>query len=306
MDLFIRLKRSSIKVHLQKIYDERTADAFLLSFPKCGRTWLRLMIGKVLENHFQLDHPQMERKLLKLRRLPRLDSRIPKIYVTHDDWPHWKKAEELERCKKKFRNAKIVFLVRDPRDVIVSFYFEQSKRVTEEDAHRIRKRHLVLRRYRSRIKPYKGTMQEFIREEVGSFKTLIAYYKIWDLNKRTPKDFMLLKYEELRSDTVKQLRWVIDFWGLEDLSDKTIAEAVAFCRFENMQKLEQANAFKSIIMAPTNRSDKESYKIRKGKVGGYRDSLSTEDVRYLDELMREVLPDSFGYATDQFTAGSSK
>ncbi len=149
-------------------------------------------------------------------------------------------------------------------------------------------------------------MQEFIREEVGSFKTLIAYYKIWDLNKRTPKDFMLLKYEELRSDTVKQLRRVIDFWGLEDVSDRTITEAVEFCRFENMRKLEQANTFKSKKMAPANHWDNESYKIRKGTVGGYRDYLSPEDVRFLDELMREVLPDSFDYTTDQFAADSSQ
>jgi len=305
MGLSYRFKTSPIRVRLRNIYHERTADAFLLSFPKCGRTWLRLLIGKVLENHFQLDHPQMEEKLLKLHRLPRLDSRVPKIYVDHDDWPHWKRPEELERKKKKYRNAKIVFLVRDPRDVIVSLYFEQSKRVTEDDARRIRNRHLALRRYRSRIEPYKGTMQEFIREEVGSFKTLIAYYRIWDLNKETPKDFMLLTYEALRSDTVERLRRVIDFLGLEDVSDKTIAEAVEFCRFENMRKLEQSDAFKSKKMVPTNRSDEESYKIRKGKVGGYRDYLSAEDVRCLDELMREVLPDSFTYTTDRLAADSS-
>ncbi len=51
----------------------------------------------------------MEEKLLKLRRLPRLNSRIPKIYVTHDDWPHWKKAEELERSKKNSETPKSSF-----------------------------------------------------------------------------------------------------------------------------------------------------------------------------------------------------
>ncbi len=60
--------------------------------------------------------------------------------------------------------------------------------------------------------------------------------------------------------------------------DATIfQEALEFSRFENMQKLEAAGAFDSNILHPGDVRDPESFKVRRGKVGGYREYLSAED-----------------------------
>lgn len=296
-DPFQSFKKSPLGEDLLDWWDERTADAFLLSFPKCGRTWLRLMVGRILQTHFKLEHHRIERRLLKLHRLPRMNPAIPKIIVDHDDYPHWKKPSELAQSKRRYAHSRVVFLVRDPRDTIVSFYFEQSKRVTDADAEKL-KRHRELRPYLDRIHPYRGTMQEFIREESGSFDTLLEYYNVWERNRARMKSFMLLKYEDLRRGTQGEMRKLMDFVGLAEVPDATIAEAVEFTSFDNMRKMEAGNAMKSGKLAPTDKSDQESYKTRKGKVGGYRDYLGDDDVRWLNDRMRTNLSPWYGYVPE--------
>ena len=61
-----------------------------------------------------------------------------------------------------------------------------------------------------------------------------------------------------------------------------------------MQKLEAAGAFDSNILHPGDVRDPESFKVRRGKVGGYREYLSLEDQKYAaDALMN--LDRRFGY-----------
>ena len=71
-------------------------------------------------------------------------------------------------------------------------------------------------------------------------------------------------------------------------------EVLEFSRFENMQKLEAAGAFDSNILHPGDVRDPESFKVRRGKVGGYREYLSAADQQFAGEAMRGLDP-RFGY-----------
>ncbi len=41
-------------------------------------------------------------------------------------------------------------------------------------------------------------------------------------------------------------------------------------------------------MSPRNKSDNDSFKVRKGKVGNYTEHLSSEDIDYVDGLIEKV------------------
>ena len=71
-------------------------------------------------------------------------------------------------------------------------------------------------------------------------------------------------------------------------------EALEFSRFENMQKLEAAGAFDSKILHPGDVRDPESFKVRRGKVGGYREYLSAEDQAFAASELAK-LDTRFGY-----------
>ena len=90
-------------------------------------------------------------------------------------------------------------------------------------------------------------------------------------------DFIVIRYEALRASPPEYFRDLLTVLG-ESSPDMTMFhEALEFSRFENMQKLEAAGAFDSKILHPGDVRDPESFKVRRGKVGGYREYLSAED-----------------------------
>ena len=117
--------RSMAPKKLRRWYAHKNTDVYLISYPKCGRTWLRLMIGRAVSRHFSLSDDE-DTLLIRWKAKPH--PRVPKITVVHDDRPMLKSPAELEVSKDKYHDKRVIFLVRDPRDVIVSSYFEAMNR----------------------------------------------------------------------------------------------------------------------------------------------------------------------------------
>ncbi len=62
-----------------------------------------------------------------------------------------------------------------------------------------------------------------------------------------------------------------------------------------MQKLENAGAFDSKILRAGDTQDPESFKVRRGKIGGFEDYLSPEDQALAASALQELDP-RFGYS----------
>jgi hypothetical protein len=257
------------RLSLSKRNAEKSTDTFLISFPKCGRTWLIVMISRVMQCHFSLG----DANAITLEELANHHPAIPRMLATHDDTPQFKKPEELETSKSKYRHKKVVFLVRDPRDVLVSSFFQKTKRK----------------------KVYDKQLSNYVYEAVGSFDSIIRYYNIWAANRHVPKQFLLVRYEDMRADPQKELRRVINFLGLADIPDNVIEEAVEYASFENMRQMEAADRFGSGRLRAKNPTDQESFKTRKGKVAGFRDYLSQTEIEHLNAKMEKELSDVYGY-----------
>lgn len=246
------------------------ADVYLISFPKCGRTWLNLLLGKAFELHFNLNDPD----LFTLHKMSLQSCDIPKIFIIHDDNPHWKAPEELFTDKRGYAGKKVIFMVRDPRDVLVSLYFHVTQRV----------------------KIYSGNLSSFIYHRTqGSIDTIIRFYNIWEENKHVPSDFLLVHYEKLHKEPEIQLRKVMDFIGLSSVSDKTVKMAVQFAQFDNMKKMEIEGMVNSLKLSISDVDNPNAYKVRKGEVRGYINYLSKEEIEYLTSKINATLLSTFGY-----------
>lgn len=251
------------------------ADVHIISYPKCGRTWLVVLLSKALELHYGI----RLRKPLRLRGYARPWRNIPYILQHHDGGPEFLLPEELEQDKSHYAGKKVVFMVRDPRDVLVSSYFQKTRRNAN----------------------YEGQMEDYVRERRGSIETLVEFYNIWARNRDVPQDFLLLTYEDLHADTAGQLRRVLEFLGITGVSDDTIREAVEYGRFDNMRQLEATNAMGTSALSARDAADTESYKTRKGEVGGYREYLDGEDLRTVEQTIMERLDpwfDGYRYHSD--------
>lgn len=278
--------RKTIRVllpdRLLRWYSHARIEVYLLSYPKCGRTWLRLMMGKAIALHYALPE---EEDILFLRTNRRVHPDVPVIAVIHDDSPMLKTPSELQVSKERYRNKKVIFLVRDPRDVVVSSFFEVKKRgkIFGDNPHE------------NRQVTFEGELEDFIHHPVGSFDTILKYYQIWANNQHIPDGFLLIRYEDLKSNPSSQLRRVLDFAGLDAISDEEIAEAVSYASFDNMRKMELERQFNSGILNPGDPSDPDSFKTRAGKISGYHDYLTKEQITELDSLVAQNLPTMYGY-----------
>lgn len=256
-------------------------DYIVVSYQKSGHTWLRVMLAKVLSLKYNISQLDLDIHKMALFR-----KEVPTIAISHSlagigihpvDWKKLKftsiysKSEKV-RIRPRFKNKKIVLLVRDPRDVVVSLFFELTKR------HNI----------------YKKDISSFIYEKY-SLKKIIRYMNMWQREmERRPKDFLLLKYEDMKKDTYGQLKRVTTFFGIE-ASEQILKEAVEFGSIENMRNLEKMDVFVDNRLRPRNPKDAESYKVRKGKVGGFTDYLSQNDIEYVNKVIATKLHPKFEY-----------
>jgi len=283
--------RNDLRRHAKKLrkkFTERQRwdfDVYLLSYPKCGRTWVTLQLGRAISQHYGLELPN----LLKLSSFGEQVPEVPHIRLTHDDQPHRKRPHELSTTREKLAGKKVILLVRDPRDVIVSYYHHKSRRERDRDFWWFQGKR---KQTHSR---FQGTLAEFLEVEIGGFDTLLRYYNVWEQVRRTPAAFLLLRYEDMQADPAAQLRRVLDFVGLSAVSDAVVKEAVEYASFRNMQKIESGEEVKSFKLKAGDVNDPDSYKVRRGKVGGYRDELTPAQIVQLERKMAASLSPFFGY-----------
>ncbi|MDP6429766.1 MAG: sulfotransferase domain-containing protein [Rhodospirillales bacterium] len=249
-------------------------DVFLISYPKCGRTWLRYMLGLYLLGG--RDGNPMDVYDISLA-----EPDFATIYVNHDDYPHWKPLAELETDKSKFADKKILFLVRDPRDVLVSNYFQYTKRGDKEKANDT---------------GFDGSIGDFIDHEIGGLGNIIQFYNIWARNRNVPRKFQCLTYEDLHQNTKDTLIEMIEYLGWPATDARKIDDITARASFANMQSQEKEDGGgEGFRMRASDIDDPESFKMRRGKIGGYGDYLSEMDVARMDEMIRGELDDYYHF-----------
>src|SRR5262249_2098639 len=140
----------------------------------------------------------------------------------------------LSDDKRAYCDTKVIFLVRDVRDVIVSSYYE------------VTRRSLVYPREPCR---FDGTLSEFVRSPVSGARKVATLYEIWSRRRTVPKAFLLIRYEELHAAPAATLASVLRFMGA-DVGSRHLASAVAYASFVNMHELERTEAFDDPCLRP--------------------------------------------------------
>jgi hypothetical protein len=108
---------------------------------------------------------------------------------------------------------------------------------------------------------------------------------------------LIVRYEDMRERPEETFARVMDFMNGTPSQSDAIAAAVEYASVENMRKLEEKNTFwlAGGRMKPGKKGDPDSYKVRRAKVGGYRDYFDDAQAAEIDELVRKELSPAFGY-----------
>jgi hypothetical protein len=259
----------------------RAADIVVVSFGKSGRTWLRVMISHLFRVMYKLP----KNAVLGFDNFHNLNNAVPKIFFTHDNYI--KDFTGDARSKAPFYDKRVILLARDPRDVAVSQFFQ----------------------WKFRIKPTKVTINNYppqgsdislfdfvMGDNGGSMRAVTDYLNLWAAEMGSMKHVHLLRYEDLRARPREELRRLLDFMHVH-ASDAQVDAAVDYSSYENMKKMESAQQFRLAggRMMPRDKDNPDSYKVRRAKVGGYRDYFTDEEVAAIDQRLAQTLDPLFNY-----------
>ena len=212
-------------------------DAIGVSFPKSGRTWLRKMLAD-LNVYLHFSHAGSE-------------------LLEHGELPSDPNPEQMA-------GRKVLFVLRDPRDVLVSYHKD-----------------LTLRH-----KAFDGDLSELARMPGVGIDGIAQFNMSW-INARCFQSLHVVHYEALHRDAAHELSEVCNFLGLHWVSKKRIAQIAGTSDFETMRKAEKSGKFARKYPAywfEGARSDRHP-KVRRGKVGGFADEMSPELIDYCNSRL---------------------
>ena len=258
----------------------RRADWVLMSWGKSGRTWLRVMLSRAYTLRAGLPADQ----LLDFDNLRRRDPRLPAVFFTHNNYlrdytGNW-------RSKAHFAGMKMVLLVRDPRDVAVSQYFQWHYRMRPA------------KKFINDYPPHGAAVDawQFVSDPGCGVPRIVEYFNDWAASREQLADLLIVRYEDMRAMPELVLKRILHFSGFT-ATDAEVAAAVQFAAYDNMKKMEQEQFFKGsgARVRPGDAGNPASFKVRKAKVGGYREHFDAAQCALLDAMVAELDP-VFGYA----------
>jgi hypothetical protein len=225
-------------------------DVFLVSFPKSGNTWTRFLVSNLV-------HPEREASFGNLRELIPDQNGESKRVFDHLPRPRIIKSHECfePRCRQ------VIYIVRDPRDVVISLYhYHRKRRRIEEDCS--------LETYVERFLAGTAWPHGSWGENVGS----------WLLTRRKHPQFLLLRYEDMLTDTVGELARIAGFLGICTTVER-VSEAVARSSVDQMRKSEKTEGHLSGL---TRGSRKDLSFVRAARSGGWRSELSASQAAKIE------------------------
>jgi hypothetical protein len=232
-------------------------DVFILSFPKSGNTWTRFLIANLVYPETPADFSNINRltpdpEALSKRELARMPQ--PRIVKSHQYFdPRYKR---------------VIYVVRDPRDVALSQFHFHRKRGLIEDGY-----------------PPERFVARFVAGETSPYGSWGENVASWLATRQNRPGFLLLRYEDMLEDAAHELNKVASFLEIPPDAER-IANAVRRSAADEMRKLEKSQAH---LWSSTKSTRQDVPFVRSAQAGGWRTGLPTGAVAQLEAAWRHLI-----------------
>ncbi len=264
----------------EEYWKYRQCDYIFASYGKSGRTWVRVMISR----YYQLQYKLPDNILMGFDNFTRMNRDIPKIFFTHDNY--LRQFTGNVDSKQDFYHKKTVLLVRKPQDVAVSQFFQWK--------YRMRPDKKAMNNYPEHDADI--SVYDFVKHEGKGLNHIIDFMNAWASELDKIDDLLIVRYEDLRTQPETEMGRVVDFLGMQP-NQAYLEDMAEFASVENLRKKEQENYFwrSGSRVQAKDVNDPNTFKVRKAKVGGYRDYFDDAQVAELDAIVDARLLPVFGY-----------
>ncbi|XP_004646587.1 sulfotransferase family cytosolic 2B member 1 [Octodon degus] len=246
----------------QNVQDE---DIFIVTYPKSGTTWMIEILSLILKD----GDPSWIHSVPIWERAPwcetvmsafsLLDQPRPRLLSSHLPVHIFPKAAFASK-------AKVIYLARNPRDVLVSFYHYSKIAQQLKDP---------------------GTpdqfLQDFLKGKV-QFGSWFDHIKGW-IRMQGKENFLFLTYEELQQDLRGSVQRICEFLG-RPLGEEALGSVVAHSAFGAMK----ANTMSNYTLLPPNLLDHRlGAFLRKGVSGDWKNHFTVAQSEAFNRVYREQM-----------------
>jgi hypothetical protein len=244
-------------------------DIFLVSYPRSGNTWTRFLLGNLIDQNDPVTFSNVE-------------SKIPEIYFSHDRFLRGLPRPRMLKSHECFQPhyPRVIYIVRDPRDIAISFYH-----------HNVKARNI----------PDDYPMDRFVTGFVaGEFDRKFGTWRdnvlSWTVLRKDNPAFLMLRYENMKRDPARVLGEVVAFldrcsFRKIDSTPQALQRAIDLSSPEKMRLLEKQEAGSWVLTKGT-RQDKPF--VRSATAGGWKSQLSPDSVRTIESAWGDLMQ-RFGY-----------
>nr|XP_046258876.1 amine sulfotransferase-like [Scatophagus argus] len=240
-------------------------DIFLITYPKSGTVWMQQILVQIMEAA-QPDWAEDETNRI---RVPWLEGRLiedpfrerpnPRLFRSH-------LRVGMLPLGVKEKQIKIVYVWRNPKDVLVSYYHFAQSWVLMETPRSFEDFFLQFLDGYS----YMGSWFDHVRE----------YYAT-----RDQLNIHFVQYENMLKDLRGEVVKICAFLG-KDLTDEAIDHVVEMSTFKNMKTNPKAN-YKDLVEGIQYKTDT----MRKGVAGDWKNLFTVAQNEHFDKVFKEKMSD---------------
>lgn len=270
---------------------------WLASYPKSGNTWLRLALpalrlGRTIDFSVRSDFAPIAASRIAFDRVLEIESSDltadeiailrPRCYEAlarlaaeplfrkvHDAWSLTPAGEPLFPASVTLGT---IYVVRDPRDVAISFAHHVGQGIDRVIAR--------MNDARTNLVSQETQLSEQLPQFLGDWSDHVAGWRAAPGARPT----LLIRYEDMKVDPGRQLRRIADYvdWPV---TDEAVHHAVEATSFETLRATEETFGFRE-------RPGAAKRFFREGRAGGWREVLSAAQAGALEAahgaMMREL------------------
>ncbi|XP_075780141.1 amine sulfotransferase-like isoform X1 [Pelodiscus sinensis] len=246
-------------------FEIRDSDVFVVTYPKSGTVWSQNILSLIYheghrdgtENINVIDRvPWLEYNLYKVDFVSRPS---PRLFTTHMFY-------NLVPRDLRNRKGKVIYVARNPKDVVVSYFHFSKISVTLET-----------------VSDFNIFLEKFLAGKVipGSWLDHIGGW----FTHRDDFNILFLTFEEMKKDLRGAVLKICKFLG-KQLTEKELDTVVEKASFDNMKRDARAN-YENMPESLQERG--KGHFLRKGTIGDWKNTMTVVQSERFDSVFKEKM-----------------